>query len=148
MEDQQFLLILDFFGLSWKGYRKVRRGVKKRLDRYMRELGTRDTEALRLAMQKDPEQRHEVERLLTVSISRFFRDRGLWKTFKENILPSIPDGAGPVKVWSAGCAREGASLGKRWAEQDLQYRSWNCGPRTLTPMPWPEPGRGSIHRAA
>jgi chemotaxis methyl-accepting protein methylase len=118
MEDRQFLLILDFFGLSWKGYRKVRRGVKRRLDRYMQELGIRDVEALRLALQNNPEQRREIEQLLTVFISRFFRDRALWKALEQHILPPILTEPESVKVWSAGCAggEEVYSLKILWEE--------------------------------
>jgi len=42
---------------------------------------------------------------MTVSISRFFRDRSLWEYIKEKLIPEIlsrnPD---QVNVWSAGCA--------------------------------------------
>ncbi len=31
MDDQQFRQLLDFFGLSWKGYRKVRERGEKAL---------------------------------------------------------------------------------------------------------------------
>jgi chemotaxis methyl-accepting protein methylase len=35
MDDLQFLQILDYYGLSWEGYRRVRKGVKRRLARYL-----------------------------------------------------------------------------------------------------------------
>jgi len=35
MDDRQFRVLLDLLGLSWKGYRKVRRGVQKRMVRHM-----------------------------------------------------------------------------------------------------------------
>jgi chemotaxis protein methyltransferase CheR len=41
MDDSQFRRVLDFFGLSWKGYRRVRKGVKKRLARYMQDHALR-----------------------------------------------------------------------------------------------------------
>jgi len=45
------------------------------------------------------------ERLMTVSISRFFRDRALWHGFKENILPEFMNvGRKKARFWSAGCA--------------------------------------------
>jgi chemotaxis protein methyltransferase CheR len=42
---------------------------------------------------------------MTVSISRFFRDREFWQGFKENILPAFMDDLrDKIKFWSAGCA--------------------------------------------
>ena len=37
MKDTQFHQLLDRFGFSWAGYRRVRKGVKKRLARHMQE---------------------------------------------------------------------------------------------------------------
>jgi chemotaxis protein methyltransferase CheR len=49
--------------------------------------------------------RLECDRLMTVSISRFFRDRALWQTLEHDILPTvIAQGNTQVKAWSAGCA--------------------------------------------
>jgi chemotaxis protein methyltransferase CheR len=42
MDDRQFQQLLDFLRLSWRGYRKVRKGVKKRVTRHMHELGWRN----------------------------------------------------------------------------------------------------------
>jgi len=56
-------------------------------------------------LDKNDDIRHQCELLLTVSISRFFRDRGFWQGFKENILPEIMDvDREKIKFWSAGCA--------------------------------------------
>ena len=105
MEDQQFRQLLDFLGLSWKGYRKVRKGVKKRIDRYMQGLEFRTIDPLLSALEKNPEQREQVEKLMTVSISRFLRDRKLWETMERHLLPAIiAEGKQEIKVWSAGCA--------------------------------------------
>ena len=50
--------------------------------------------------------RRECELQLTVSISRFFRDRQLWVGLENDIIPAIlrrhPQ---RLRVWSAGCAR-------------------------------------------
>ena len=105
MEDKQFQLLLDRFGFSWTGYRKVRKGVKKRLARHMRELHCGNIENYIEALQKDQATRLQFERLMTVSISRFFRDRGFWEIMREDILPLLAQNAPrAIKVWSAGCA--------------------------------------------
>ena len=105
MDDGQFRRLLDFLGLSWKGYRKVRKGVKKRIDRYMQGLGSRAMDSFLSALEKNPGQRAQVETLMTVSISRFFRDRKLWATIEKHVLPMIiAKEKQKIKVWSAGCA--------------------------------------------
>jgi chemotaxis protein methyltransferase CheR len=56
-------------------------------------------------LDRNNEARDHCERLMTVSISRFFRDRALWQGLKEHILPefmNIPRKS--VRFWSAGCA--------------------------------------------
>jgi chemotaxis methyl-accepting protein methylase len=71
----------------------------------MQQLGCRTVEEYLIALDRDRNTRHHCERLLSVSISRFFRDRALWKILENDILPGIVKGdAEPVKVWSAGCA--------------------------------------------
>jgi len=105
MDDQQFRHLLDFFGLSWAGYRKVRNGVKKRLSLFMQQLRFRTIDEFLLAMERNPELRKQVEILMTVSVSRFFRDRGLWEALEKHVLSEIINrGDESMKVWSAGCA--------------------------------------------
>jgi chemotaxis methyl-accepting protein methylase len=105
MNDDQLRRILDHFGLSWTGYRKVRKGVIRRLVRHMQQEGVRDAGDYLERIRTRPALRRETKRLLTVSVSRFFRDRLLWEFLQENLLPHIlsrnPD---RVSVWSAGCA--------------------------------------------
>jgi len=105
MDDHQFRQLLNHFGLSWDGYRRVRKGVKKRIVRHMKQLGCRSMEGYLSALDQNQEACLDCERLMTVSVSRFFRDRGLWQTLENEIMPSIiRDHAGTVRVWSAGCA--------------------------------------------
>ena len=102
MDDLQFCQILDRFGFSWSGFRKVRKGVKKRLAHHMQETGCRNIGEYLEALERNQEVRLQFECLMTVSISRFFRDRGLWKTFQEEILPILAKAGQFVRVWSAG----------------------------------------------
>ena len=105
MDDQQFRQLLNRFEFSWKGYRKVRKGVKKRVNRHMKELGCRNMAAYLEELDKDDEARQHCELLLTVSISRFFRDREFWVTLEKKLLPElIGKKRTKIKVWSAGCA--------------------------------------------
>jgi chemotaxis protein methyltransferase CheR len=104
MDDHHFHQLLQHLGLSWPGYRKVRRGVKKRIHRHMQHLGCKNMSAYLCELGKSDETRHECERLMTVSISRFFRDRELWEVLDEEILPRLIEKQGDrIEAWSAGC---------------------------------------------
>ena len=52
-----------------------------------------------------PDIRQECELQMTVSISRFFRDRRLWELLQHRWFPALIDkNPKGLKVWSAGCA--------------------------------------------
>ena len=106
MNDEQFRKLLDYFQYSWAGYRKVRKGVKKRISRHMQELKCPNIESYLDMIERNGEERQECERRMTVSISRFFRDRKLWLDLENEILPRLFETEKEkLKVWSAGCAR-------------------------------------------
>jgi chemotaxis methyl-accepting protein methylase len=106
MNDEQFRRLVDYFQYSWSGYRKVRKGVKKRISRHMQELKCPNIETYLDLIQKNDQERQESKRRMTVSISRFFRDRKLWLDLENEILPRlIETEKEKLKVWSAGCAR-------------------------------------------
>jgi len=106
MDDDQFRQLLDWFDFSWSGYRKVRKGVKKRISRHMQELKCSNINAYLDLLNKSAELRQDCEKRMTVSISRFFRDRQLWQDLADDVLPlMIESEQKTLRVWSAGCAR-------------------------------------------
>jgi chemotaxis protein methyltransferase CheR len=106
MDDDQFRQVLNDFNFAWSGYRKVRKAVMKRISRHMQELKCPDTRAYLDLLNKSDALRQECERRMTVSISRFFRDRKLWLDLELEILPDmIQSNPKSIQVWSAGCAR-------------------------------------------
>ena len=105
MDDQQFRQLLNRFGFSWSGYRKVRKGVKKRIKRHMKDLGYYNITTYLEELDKSDEVRKKCELLLTVSISRFFRDMEFWQSLEKKFLPDlIKKNTERINVWSAGCA--------------------------------------------
>ena len=105
MDDDQFRKLLEYLDYSWSGYRKVRKGVKKRICRHMQQLGCRNTPDYLHVLDQQENRRQECELLMTVSISRFFRDRRLWQMLEHQWLPAmIAKNPSKMKVWSAGCA--------------------------------------------
>jgi chemotaxis methyl-accepting protein methylase len=105
MDDQQFRQLLNYFGLSWRGYRKVRKGVINRIRWHMGGMGCHNMAAYLIELGNNEDARHICERLMTVSISRFFRDQKLWETLKnEIVIQLIERPQEKINVWIAGCA--------------------------------------------
>jgi chemotaxis protein methyltransferase CheR len=142
MEDSAFLKLLDYLGLSWSGYRKVRKGVKKRIARHMGQCGCRTVGGYIRLLDQELGLRDRCEQLMSVSISRFFRDRALWVVLGEHVLPNlIQRPIDLLRVWCAGCAsgEEVYSLKILWEEvkqrfdpaPDIQVLATDMNPNCL-----------------
>jgi chemotaxis methyl-accepting protein methylase len=106
MEPTDFRRLLDQLSLSWSGYRKVRRGVQRRVARHMQQLGCRGIQEYLECLGREEAVRRECERRMTVPVSRFFRDRRLWEVLEARVLPQLLDrGPAILRIWSAGCSR-------------------------------------------
>jgi chemotaxis methyl-accepting protein methylase len=103
MDNATFTILLDYFSFSWSGYQKVRKGVKKRIARHMEQLRCMDMSAYIFQLERNQESRSECEKILSVPVSRFFRDQTLWNALSEKILPRFFENT-HLRVWSAGCA--------------------------------------------
>ncbi|HYA21083.1 MAG TPA: CheR family methyltransferase [Burkholderiales bacterium] len=94
--------------LRWPGFRKVRRQVCKRLRHRMRDLGLDSFSAYRARLETDPTEWRVFDECCHITISRFFRDRGIFEVLRKRVLPDIVARAKhegrDVHVWSAGCA--------------------------------------------
>jgi chemotaxis protein methyltransferase CheR len=105
MDDEQFRQLLNHFGYSWKGYKRVRKGVKRRISRHMQQLGCRSTEEYLKSLESDCGLRRKFTRVMSVSVSRFFRDRALWKIMDDHIVVEIAkENKEKVRFLSVGCA--------------------------------------------
>ena len=72
----------------------------------MQKLGCASVKEYISAVTRTPEIEKECRMLLTVSISRFFRDRRLWDSLENTGLTNSISACGSVfRVWSCGCAR-------------------------------------------
>jgi len=92
---------LPRLGLSWPGFRKVRRQVCRRISRRIDELGLVDAAAYRSHLEVYPDEWAHLDVLCRITISRFWRDRAVFDALREVVLPAL----GPtVRCWSAGCA--------------------------------------------
>ena len=112
MHDDDWVKFMQEFlpklGYRWKGFRKVRKQVYKRISRRMRELDLSDLPSYRKYLESHKEEEKILDFLCNVTISRFYRDRVIFDRLENEILPSLADKAAqnsPAKVqcWSAGC---------------------------------------------
>jgi len=116
-------------GLRWRGFRKVRRTVCKRVARRIRELGLADSAAYRSWLAGHPDEWELFKVFCHIPISRFWRDRALFDWLAQEALPACAAEAArksepSVRCWSAGCAsgEEPYSLRLAWALH--AERSW------------------------
>ncbi len=94
--------------LRWPGFRKVRGQVCKRLKRRMSDLGLDSFAAYRERLKADPEEWRVLDASCYITISRFYRDRGMFAALRSQVLPDIATRAKredrEARCWSAGCA--------------------------------------------
>jgi chemotaxis protein methyltransferase CheR len=120
MDFEQFIkeaaLLLD---LQWRRFK--RGGIKRKVERRITELGLPVFEDYLLRIKKDPEEKSYLSQILTVTITRFFRDKKVFDILENSILPSMVEqkGEGDFKIWSIGCANgeEPYSLSMLWKER-------------------------------
>ncbi len=94
--------------LRWPGFRKVRRQVCKRLNRRLHDLGLPNFAAYQARLEADPAEWQAFDRCCHITISRFFRDGGVFEVVRSLLLPEIAARAEREgragRIWSAGCA--------------------------------------------
>lgn len=87
--------------MRWDGFRKVRSQVCKRIGRRMDALGLSDLDAYRDLLEREPGEWDCLDAMCRVTISRFYRDRGVFDRLVREVLPSF---GRTVRCWCAGCA--------------------------------------------
>jgi chemotaxis protein methyltransferase CheR len=125
VSDRQCVAFLQWalprLGLRWPGYRRVRRQVCKRLRARLAALGLADADAYRALLAAHPGEWRELAYLCRVTISRFYRDRGVFGDLQRRVLPALAErataaGRDTLWAWSIGCAsgEEAYSLLLAW----------------------------------
>lgn len=94
----------SLLGLHWRPFQ--RRGIKRKVERRIIDLGLSNFEQYLLRVKSDPGERPHLSQILTVTISRFFRDREVFDTLANSVLPIFLRNRETkgLKVWSIGCA--------------------------------------------
>jgi len=106
MEFDEFLKeAAPLFGLHWRPFQ--RRGVKRKIERRIIEIELSHFDEYLVRVRKDPEEQRHLSQLLTVTISRFYRDKEVFNLLGTAIIPLIIKNKrerGELKIWSIGCA--------------------------------------------
>ncbi len=100
---------LPRLGLRWRGFRKVRRQVCRRISRRVTELDLADAEAYRTYLEAHPAELSVLDSFCRITISRFYRDRAVFDGLASSVLPELARlaqqrGENQLRAWSAGCA--------------------------------------------
>lgn len=93
---------------KWKGFRKVKRQLCRRIDQRMNELNIVDLSAYRDYLNSNKEEWKILDSFCYITISRFFRDRSIFNILQTEILPALAHDAvenkrKEISCWSAGC---------------------------------------------
>lgn len=95
--------------LRWRGFRRVRGQVCKRVQRRLQELDLVDIAAYRVYLESHPAEWEVLDGMCHITISRFYRDRGVFDLIAQQVLPELARvvlerGEKILRCWSAGCA--------------------------------------------
>ncbi len=92
----------------WEGFRKVRSQPCKKIVRRIQELELSGYSEYQEYLEENPSEWEHLHEMCRITISRFYRDRGVFDALKEDILPELaracPEKEQPLRCWSAGCA--------------------------------------------
>lgn len=102
-EFERFLkAVLPGMGLNWRRYR--RRNIRRRLLRRLDTLGLISLSQYEGTIRSDQREFQIFYSLLTITISRFFRNLNTYELIRDEVLPDIVIRDGRLNVWSIGCA--------------------------------------------
>jgi len=95
--------------MRWAGFRRVRRQVRRRISARLAQLGVSDADGYRAYLEAHPSEWEVLDRCCRVTVSRFFRNRGVFEFLFESVLPELAAraaarGDSSIRVWCAGCA--------------------------------------------
>jgi chemotaxis protein methyltransferase CheR len=85
-------------------------GARARLQasrRRLRVLGLADVAAYRSRLEAEPGEWKELDSILGIPVSRFYRDRGVFASLESEVLPALAasrEARATIDCWSAGCA--------------------------------------------
>jgi chemotaxis protein methyltransferase CheR len=112
---------LPRLGYRWKGFRKVRKQVCKRINKRIKMLNLGNIQAYSEYLENHGEEMKVLDAVFNITISRFYRDRGVFDNIANDVFPSLAETVlqnqhEQIRCWSAGSAsgEEAYSLSIIW----------------------------------
>jgi chemotaxis protein methyltransferase CheR len=113
MNDESCICFLQWalpqLDMRWAGFRKVRGQVCKRLGHRLEELNLADLKSYRTYLQNNPLEWHILDSMCRITISRFYRDRGIYDFLRVEVFPELLEiargrGEKLLSCWCIGAA--------------------------------------------
>jgi chemotaxis methyl-accepting protein methylase len=124
MEFDEFLReVTALLGLQWRPFH--RKGIKREVERRVADAGLSGFKEYILEVKKDSAEQLLLSRILKVTISRFFRDKEVFHTLSQSIVPDLlKEDSSELRIWCIGCANgeEPYCLALLWKENFEQTR--------------------------
>ena len=100
---------LPRLSMRYKGFRRVKRQVCRRIDRRMRTLNLSGLDEYKQYLMANNDEWHTLDQFCRIHISRFFRDAYVFNPMMSSIFPELGQTIKQEKgrilsVWSLGCA--------------------------------------------
>lgn len=106
-------------GLQWRPFR--RKGIKRKIERRIAQVGLSGFAEYWVKVKEDPKEQRYLLKILTVTISRFFRDQEVFSAIETFVIPALlkKKENDNLRVWSIGCAsgEEPYSLSILWKKR-------------------------------
>ena len=108
MKDQQCIEFLQWvlpkLHMRWRGFRKVRKQVCKRIHRRIRELNLSGIHDYKEFLEQNKDEWNTLDTFCRITISRFYRNNKIFDKIGMELLPIIYQKMDKVRCWSTGCA--------------------------------------------
>jgi chemotaxis protein methyltransferase CheR len=113
MKDETCICFLQWalprLHMRWPGFKKVRGQVCKRLGSRLEELQLADLKSYRMYLEANPLEWQILDSLCRITISRFYRDKGIFDSLRSQVLPelikkAVCQGDNTLSCWCIGSA--------------------------------------------
>lgn len=90
--------------LGFRGNLYRQKCLRRRVAVRMRARGVSGLQEYAALLDRDPEEYERLLRVLTINVSKFFRNRETWEVIRSVVLPDLLGRGEPLVMWSAGSA--------------------------------------------
>ena len=106
MNDQEYVYlgkhILSTTGIDIGSYKSVQ--MRRRLTTLVENTSASNVLSYCKELEKESDTLKKLRNFLTINVTEFFRDEGVFTEFRKRILANIVSNTRRLKIWSAGCS--------------------------------------------